>query len=270
MTTPSKASDSAARAPTLSIVAAVNDQETLSRNLLASDVLREGRADFHDYRGYRSAALAYNRGLDETDGDIVVFAHQDVYLPTTWEAALWHAVADLSRRDPDWAVLGAVGARADGTVVGRCWSSGMGALIGAPVIEPAEVVCIDEMLIIVRRASGVRFDPDLPGFHLYGTDIILTARAAGLRSYVADLPLVHNSRPVRSIGGAYADAHRFTSRKWVKSRPIPTLIVPLTRWPWPLLRSRLRIWRSLRRRMARAVDPTTDPRDLARAVGFEP
>ena len=38
---------------------------------------------------------------------------------------------------------------------------------------------------------------------------------------------------------------------------------------WALWRARLRLARTLRRRLGRAADPTTDPRELARAVGFE-
>jgi len=253
----------------LSIVAAVNDDEILSRNLLRSPILQEGRASFSAYRGCRSAAEAYNKGLDETNGDIVIFAHQDIYLPQSWETKLRAAIDMLTRRDPAWAVIGVVGTQANGSVAGRCWSSGLGGIIGKPLAEPVEAVCIDEMLIILRRAASLRFDADLPAFHLYGTDIILTARSAGLRSYIVDLPVVHNSRPVQGLGGAYTSAYAFMRRKWAALLPIPTLIVPLTKNPWPLLRARLRLARTLRRRSARAADPTTDPQDLAKAAGFE-
>ena len=254
----------------LAVVAAVNDENTLTHNLLRSQVLRDSSVPFHGYRGCRSAAEAYNRGLDETEGDLVAFIHQDIYLPQTWEIELRNAIDVLSRIDPDWAVIGAIGTRPDGSLVGRCWSSGLARVIGTPVPEPVEVVCIDEMLIVLRRVSGLRFDTELPGFHLYGCDIVLAAQAAGLRSYVVDLPVIHNSKPVRSLGGAYALAHGFMRRKWAALLPVPTLIVSLTRSPWPLLRARLRLARTLRRRLARAADPMTDPRDLAKAVGFEP
>ena len=35
----------------------------------------------------------------------------------------------------------------------------------------------DELLIVLRRDSGLRFDEGLPGWHMYGTDIVQTARA---------------------------------------------------------------------------------------------
>ena len=254
----------------IAVVVAVNDEETLSRNLLRSQILQDGRASFRAYRGCRSASEAYNRGLDQTEEEIVVFVHQDVYLPQAWEASLRSAINALSRRDPDWAVIGAVGSKEDGAIVGRCWSSGLGRVIGTALDEPTEITCVDELLIVLRRASGLRFDSDLPVFHLYGADIVLTALANNLRSYVADLPVIHNSRPVKGLGGAYALAHDFMRRKWAALLPVPTLIVPLTRSRWPMLRARLHLARTLRRRLARAVDPMANPQDLAKAAGFEP
>jgi hypothetical protein len=254
----------------IAVVAAVNDEETLTRNLLRSQILQDERASFHAFSGCRSASEAYNRGLDLTEEEIVVFAHQDVYLPQTWETSLRDAINVLSRRDPDWAVIGAVGTHEDGTIVGRCWSSGLGCVIGTPLNEPTEITCVDEMLIVLRRASGLRFDPNLPVFHLYGTDIVLTARVNNLRSYVVDLPIIHNSRPVKGLGGAYVLAHDYMRRKWAALLPVRTLIVPLTRSRWPMLRARLHLARTLRRRLARATDPMADPRDLAKAASFEP
>lgn len=251
------------------MVAAVNDEATLARNLLASAILRDGHVPFHGYRDCHSAAEAYNRGLDETDAEIVVFAHQDVYLPSNWELAVRRAVGALAQIDPDWAVIGAVGTKADGSVVGRSWSSGLGRMIGEPFLDLASIVCVDEMLIVLRRGSGLRFDEGLPGFHLYGSDIVLTARATNLGSYVANIPAVHNSKPVRGLGGAYTNAYRYMCRKWAALLPVPTLIVPLSKGFWPLFRVRLKLAWSLRARARRSVDPSSDPKELAKAIGLE-
>ena len=50
---------------------------------------------------------------------------------------------------------------------------------------PAPVATLDELLLIVRRDSGLRFDPDL-GFHLYGADICLQASEQGLAVVALD------------------------------------------------------------------------------------
>ena len=47
---------------------------------------------------------------------------------------------------------------------------------------PAPVVTLDELLLIIRRDSPLRFDADL-GFHLYGADLCLRAKSADWRSW---------------------------------------------------------------------------------------
>jgi hypothetical protein len=44
---------------------------------------------------------------------------------------------------------------------------------------PARVATLDELLLVVRGDTLLRFDPAL-GFHLYGADICLQARERGL------------------------------------------------------------------------------------------
>jgi hypothetical protein len=44
---------------------------------------------------------------------------------------------------------------------------------------PARVATLDELLLVIRRDSGLRFDHAL-GFHLYGAEICLQARERGL------------------------------------------------------------------------------------------
>ena len=250
----------------LTVIAAVNDDATLENNLLRSELIANKRATLSCYRGFRSASAAYNAGLDETRASIVVFVHQDVFLPPCWEDALARAIREVEQIDPDWGVLGAFGLDPRGRAVGHVWSSGLGRRVGKRRKAPLEAVCLDELLIILRRDSGLRFDPDLPGFHLYGTDIVLAARAAGLRSYVADIPVIHNSRPVRQLGPDYVRAYRYMQRKWRAILPVSTPIVPITRNPWPLLRTRLRMALSWKKRAGRSTDPKTDPRKLVQKL----
>ena len=128
--------------------------------------------------------------------------------------------------------------------------------------EPVEALCIDEFVIVLRRGSGLRFDEDLPGFHLYAADVVLAARAAGMKAYVANIPAIHNSKPVQTYHGGYSQAWFYMRQKWQDFLPVPTLTVPLSRSVLPLLRARLRLWRSLKRRLANATDPQIDPREL--------
>jgi Glycosyltransferase like family len=253
----------------LHVVAAVNDEEVLENNLMRSPIIADGRVSLNCYRGASSASEAYNRGLDETTADIVVFAHQDVFLPEGWEANLERALSKIEASDPNWAVIGAWGIGEDGTYSGHAWSSGLNKRLGAKFETPVETACVDEFVIILRCDSGLRFDPDLPGFHLYAADIVLSGRKAGLQSYVANIPAIHNSKPVQTYSGGYSDAWFFMRQKWQDFLPIPTLTVKLTRSVYPLLRARLRLWRSRRRRLANARNPEIDPRELVSQLDGE-
>ncbi len=243
----------------MQIVAAVNDDEILALNLMRSKIVREGAVNLKCYRGAASASQAYNQGLDESTARIVVFAHQDVFLPDDWTERLAHALAQIESVDPDWAVIGAFGIDIAGRPVGHAWSTGLARRLGGRFEKPIETTCIDEFVIILNRAAGLRFDNSLPGFHLYGTDIVLSAIAAGRKCYVADIPAIHNSRPVHGYAGGYADAWNFMRRKWHDRLPLPTLTVPLSRTVWPLMRSRFKLWRTRAQRLARAGNPKTDP-----------
>src|SRR5262249_4672123 len=74
----------------LTVVAAVSDEAVLRANLLSSPCLAPGSP--HEvllFRGAKSAAEALNRGLEQAKHSVVVYAHQDVYLPRGWDQRLW-------------------------------------------------------------------------------------------------------------------------------------------------------------------------------------
>ena len=133
---------------------------------------------------------------------------------------------------------------------------------------PQEVVSLDEIVLIVRRASGVNFDPALPSFHLYGTDIVLEARKLGMKSYVVDLPVIHNAKPVVRLDRSYISAYNFMVRKWKPLLPWPTVIVELSRNPLILMLRRLRIrYKAIFR--ASTLNASLERPDIkARELGF--
>ena len=51
------------------------------------------------------------------------------------------------------------------------------------------MVSVDELLIVLRIGSGLRFDERLPGFHLHGTDIVQSALHRGLGAFAIDAPV---------------------------------------------------------------------------------
>jgi len=261
-----------AKQPSLAVVAAVNDDECLKNNLTASPMLAENNVPLIIKRDYKSATLAYNDGLDCADADIVIFAHQDVYFPRGWEKKLSSAIEVIEQRNEKWGVLGVIGADKDGKLVGGAWSNGLQRKIESNFTSPAPVRSFDEIVLILRKDGGIRFDNNLPGFHLYGSDIALSAIRAGLGAYVFDAPVIHNSIWRKKLGLSYCDAYRYMQRKWKDELPVYTLVLPTTKSCWPLLRNWCREKKKWIVRQFRPMPPRVrypDPAGMAAKLGYE-
>ena len=209
--------------PSCTIVAAVNDERVLGRNLLASPAL----AGHHPHqlllrRGFGSASQAYNHALGEAEHDLVIFAHQDVYLPDTWFGDLERCLNWLSATGVKWGVLGCYGAR-KGTSqgVGRVYTRGLGRH-GRRLAAPEPIETLDEIVLILRRSSGLRFDPRLPHYHLYGSDICLTARQQGLQNFAFQGYCVHNTNQILILPPEFYTCYRYMRSKWADCLPIYT------------------------------------------------
>lgn len=226
----------AQNADSCAVITAVNDEEVLACNLAASPCIAEDGVELIVERGRTCASIAYNLGLSRANQEIIVFAHQDVYLPRGWPRQLMAAVRHLDMADPKWAVLGVFGLRANGKVAGRLWSSGLAQAIGQPMSYPQPIVSLDEVVLILKASCGLRFDEGLPAFHLYGTDLVQTALQGGFGAYAFDGPVIHNSRPVRRLDRKYYNAYRYMQHKWRSRLPLQTTVMPITRYGWPLIR----------------------------------
>ena len=152
---------------------------------------------------------------------------------------------------------------------GHVWSTSLHRELGAAFERPIPVVCLDKLIIVVKRRTGLRFDENLPSFHLYGADIVLSAQDRGLNAYAIDAPVIHNSRPVTGLDAGFVAAYRHMQNKWRSALPVSTTVVPVTSLGYPLFKSKFRFW--LRRRLNRF--PETGPREdavvLARRLGYE-
>lgn len=254
---------------TLHIVTASNDKASLQMNLLASPMIRTGAATVHVEDNAPSAAIAYNRGLDATRAEITIFAHQDVYFPFGWDEKLARILQNHTQIDPDWAVLACCGIDRTGNFVGDVWSTSLGARIGAPVGKPQPAQSVDELFIILRRSAGLRWDQGLPNFHLYGTDIVQTALAAGKGAWIVDLPVVHNDKFHDALGKDFDESFRWMQRKWRNVLPVRTTVGLITRWGISLRHTRRVARRSLEERRSWALDPKTAPQVYATRCGLE-
>ncbi|WP_270354512.1 hypothetical protein [Microbacterium testaceum] len=257
-------------APPFVVVAPVNDDETLARCLAASPDLSSERIPLRVIRGAHSANGVIADALWAATDGFVVYAHQDVYLPRGFFSTLAERLATLDRLDPAWAVAGAIGRDAARVTHGTVWSTDRGRVVGERITGPAPVECLDECLLILRAGDLSLVDLDVPGFHLYGVDLVQMGRLQGRRSYALPLQIVHHAKPITSLGGGYARAHRYMRLKWRARLPMTTLITPLERVPWKLWK--MRAGARLRTRFSSArhgYGQETDPRRIARELRYE-
>lgn len=247
------------------VIAAVSDDRVFDACLARSPDVSSGRVPLVVERGATSMARGYNAALARTDARICLLAHQDVYLPAGWLERATAVLGALDEQHPEWLVAGPHGVDFDGHQAGRTFDVAMGQELGEAGFAPTAVASLDEHLLILSRSSAYRFDEGLPGFHLYGTDLVQTAWTTGRSAWAVELPVVHNNRPVGSLAGGYSRAYAYARRKWRARLPIPTTICPLTRNPLPLWRARWRAARSPERPPHMPVDSAA----VARLAGYE-
>ena len=190
-------------------------------------------------RGFASAGAAYNEGVRQSSSDILVFAHQDVYLPAAWDEGLAETVTRLSAEDPEWAMLGVWGLNSETKPTGYSYCTGLQKVLGAPFANPIPCISLDEALLVLRRGAGWSFDEDLPGFHLYGTDMCLAARGRGLKSYVISAFCIHNTSGLTSLPWPFWRAYFFMRRKWWAQLPVMTLCTRIERVPISFIKQSL-------------------------------
>lgn len=245
------------------IACASHSDAILGANLARSPLLLH--VPLHVERNAPSSTIAYTRVLEATTAPIVVFAHHDVYLPQGWDALLTARLAELP---PDWAVFGSFGIGLDGAHIGPVWSSSLGMIVGRVPMAPVPVQSVDELLIVLRRDSGLRFDQALPGWHMYGTDIVQTALAAGRGAYAGALPCIHNDNYHGALGADFDQAYRFMQRKWASALPLRTPITKISASGLHLMRDRWKNRRSAGFRAGMAVDTDHPVEVLADRCGW--
>jgi hypothetical protein len=213
----------------ITFVASTNSREILANNFLASPCLQEP----HPHQvlvqeGFPSAAKAYNQAIDHSANDLMVFAHQDILFATNWVIDLQRALKWLEVADPNWGVLGCYGETLNDDERGYILSGAQGT-IGKPFAHPAGVQTLDEIVLILRRSSGLRFDEGLPNFHFYGTDICMEAAKNGQKAYAIPAFCVHNAAETVMLPKEFYQCYRYIKKKWMDWLPIQTTVIRLTR-----------------------------------------
>ena len=170
-----------------------------------------------------SASEALNQGLKKATGEIAVFCHQDVKFPQGWIEKLLVQVSIIERTHKNWGVLGTFGVAKDGSPAGHIIDCGV--QFYCPPL-PVEAQSLDEHCLIIRNASGLEFDENLGGFHLYGADICLEAMTKGLTNFAIDACLEHLSLG-KKLDQSFYDAMNRLYIKWQNKNP-PVYVVETT------------------------------------------
>jgi hypothetical protein len=212
----------------ITFVVAVNNRDILANNFLASACLQgKHKHQILIQEGFASASKAYNDGIDKSANDVIVFAHQDILFATDWITDLERALDALEETDPDWGILGCYGETLNDGGRGYILSGEQG-ILGKPFAQPAAVQTLDELVLIMRKSSGMRFDDGLPGFHLYGTDICMEAAKRGRKSYAISAFCIHNAAQTVMLPAEFYRGFRYLKNKWADWLPVQTTVIRIT------------------------------------------
>lgn len=207
----------------MSFVVPVNDDNIYKNNFMASPLFKcHNDYQFIKQIGFSSASKAYNDGIDKSTNEIIVFAHQDIVFPDFWHKELIRALEFLEETDPKWGVIGCYGNDLHGKGFGYMYCVGNEKLLGRLSVHPSPVQTLDEVVLIIKRSSELRFDDKMPKFHLYGADICMTAASRGKKCYAISAFCLHNTNKLPFLPNEYFECYKYIKKKWYKSLPIDT------------------------------------------------
>lgn len=224
--------------PDFSIITCISDPSLYNHILLESAHRARGKHDIEfvpviNTNNQYSAADACNIGIELARSDRLIFVHQDVrFLGDDWFAYLDLIIGTLPE---EWAVVSAAGIglkygrydigkwggaiHTDTVGVGQVWHTDEDLHLppywnGDTVTQKMHAA--DECLLVLNRKHDLRFDAKFAGFHFYGIDICLQARAAGYDVYGSNLPIIHYGKHSNSLVGdqKYWVYLRYLHNKW--------------------------------------------------------
>lgn len=226
--------------PRITFVAAVNNEDIFANNFMTSPCFRQPHPhQILVQRGFISASRAYNDAIKRSVNDLIVFAHQDIIFPASWLSGLERALLQMQSIDPRWGVLGCYGETLNDNGRGYVYAPGRG-ILGKALDQPALVQTLDEIVLIIRKSSGLHFDNDLPHFHFYGADICMAAAAEKMNSYAISALCIHNSQQNLVLPKEFYAGYKHLKRRWAQFLPIQTTCARITRFNRYMYQRRIR------------------------------
>ncbi len=184
----------------LSFVTCASNLQVLGERLLASPCLQNSEHPLAAHFNATSAAHGFNAAMAAASqahpelprhSSWLVWVHQDVFLPHSWDTVFTQTLTVALQRFPKLAVAGVygvIGAGSDARRAGHVLDRGT--LLREPEPLPCLVDSLDELLFAVRVDSGLTLDASL-GFDFYATDLVLQAQQQGWQCAVVDAYCEH-------------------------------------------------------------------------------
>lgn len=199
-----------------SIICAVNKPKVFEENLFMSPGVFAHELIVQTK--YTNICKAYNDAIQSSTSDILIFVHQDVYLPRLFFDQLKKSLEKLA--NVNWGVIGPAGRNCLGELKGNILDRAH--LWGAPLDLPAPVQTLDELCLILKRSTfdKLAFDEKITNQHLFGTDICLQAESQGLQNFAVLAFCSHNSTQDYHLPKEFKDTSNYIKTKWRAKLPI--------------------------------------------------
>ena len=185
----------------VSVICVYNNKQQLEHQLIAS--LNKQKIDFelitidNVEKTFPSAAKALNVGAIKANGDILVFAHQDICFKTSEELG---KLCTIVNECPIGTIIGTQGVREPSKIYYTNLTSGYNyipTIVNNFYDQLYEVSCVDEGLFAMKKETWEKhnFDEILCNdWHLYCVEACLNARKNGHKVYVLPIQIHHFSK----------------------------------------------------------------------------
>jgi len=180
----------------LSFVTCVSKKDVYEQNVVqslkASTLQNFEMIPIYNDNNQYTAPQALNIGIDKSTTNILITCHQDVIFPPNFTTTIMEKI----HKYDGFGIMGVAGIDKN-----DCGAGGIKSPDGRSFEvkeKESEVVTLDELCLIVRKDSKLRFDESLDGFHLYGVDICLQSLSLGMKNYAVDCEVVHLSKDGRN------------------------------------------------------------------------
>ena len=120
------------------IVAPVIDMTKFNDNLAKSAFFKKNKSVI--IKGFANVCEAQNKAMRTFDADYMLFIHEDIFLPDSFEEQLERSIKQLNVGFPNWYVAGPAGVRlksGETKIYGHCQDRGTE--WGHPLTQPVKV-----------------------------------------------------------------------------------------------------------------------------------